>query len=45
MKSVAFVGLGIVLSLLFKVLLFMSGKSNHRVFSTRHDAFDWLIKN
>jgi hypothetical protein len=45
MKSVAFVGLGIVLSLLFKVLLFMSGKSNHRVFSTRHDAFDWLIKD
>jgi hypothetical protein len=45
MKLVAFVGLGILLSPLFKVLLFVSGKSNHRVFSTRHDAFDWLVGN
>ena len=45
MKSVAFVGLGVLLSPLFKALLFVSGKSNHRVFSTRHDAFDWLVKN
>ena len=45
MKSVAFVGLGVLLSPLFKVLLFVGGKSNHRVFSTRNDAFDWLVKN
>jgi hypothetical protein len=45
MKSVAFVGLGVVLSPLFKGMLFMRGKSNHRVFSTRQDALDWLIKN
>ena len=45
MKSVAFVGLGVLLSPLFKVLLFISGKSNHRVFNTKNDAFDWLVKN
>ena len=45
MKSVAFVGLGALSSPLFKVLLFVSRKSNHRVFSTRNDAIDWLVKN
>lgn len=45
MKSVAFVGLGVVLSPLFKGLLFVLGKSNHRVFNTRHDALGWLVKN
>jgi hypothetical protein len=45
MKSVAFVGLGIALSPLIKVLLMVSGRSNHRVFSSRADALDWLTKN
>jgi hypothetical protein len=45
MKSVAFVGLGFLLSLLFKGFLFLSGRSNHKVFSTRRDALDWLVKN
>jgi hypothetical protein len=45
MKSVAFIGLGGLLSPLFRVLLFVSGKSNHRVFGTRNDALNWLVKN
>ena len=45
MKSVAFVGLGVLLSTLFKGLLFLTGRSNHKVFSTRGDALDWLVKN
>ena len=45
MKSVAFVGLGVLLSPLFKGLLLLSGRSNHRVFSTRREAIDWLVKN
>ncbi len=45
MKSVAFVGLGPVLSPFFKGLLFVTRRSNHRVFSTRRDALDWLAKN
>lgn len=45
MKSVAFVGLGVLLSPLFKGLLFITGRSNHKVFSTRGDALDWLVKN
>ena len=45
MKSVAFVGLGVVVSLMFKGLLFVTGKSNHRVFSARRKALDWLVKN
>ena len=45
MKSVAFVGLGVLLSPLFKGLLFVTGRSNHKVFSTRRDALDWLVKN
>jgi hypothetical protein len=44
-KSVAFVGLGVPLSLLFKGILFLTGRSNHKVFSTRSDALDWLVKN
>jgi|WetSurMetagenome_2_1015567.scaffolds.fasta_scaffold212177_2 hypothetical protein len=44
MKSVAFVGLGVLLSPLFKGLLFVTGRSNHKVFSTRSDALDWLVK-
>jgi hypothetical protein len=44
MKSVAFVGLGVLLSPLFKGLLFVTGRSNHKVFSTRSDALGWLVK-
>jgi hypothetical protein len=45
MKSVAFVGLGVILSLVIKGFLVASGRSNHRVFSTRQDALDWLAKS
>jgi hypothetical protein len=45
MKSVAIVGLGVLLSTLFKGLLFATGRSNHKVFSTRGEALDWLVKN
>jgi hypothetical protein len=45
MKSVAFVGLVVLLSALFNGLLFVTGRSNHKAFSTRGDALDWLVKN
>jgi hypothetical protein len=45
MKSVAFVGLGAVLSPFFKGLLFVTKRSNHKVFKTRPEALDWLAKN
>jgi hypothetical protein len=45
MKSVAFVGLGVLWSPLFKGLLLVTGRSNHKVFSTKRDALDWLVKN
>ena len=45
MKAVAFVGLGVILSLVIKGFLVVSGRSNHRVFSTRRDALDWLARN
>jgi hypothetical protein len=42
MRSVAFVGLGVVLSPMFKGFLLVTGRSNHRVFRERQDALDWL---
>jgi hypothetical protein len=45
MKSVAFVGLGTVLSPIFRGLLFLTKRTNHRVFNTRHEALDWLAEN
>ena len=45
MKSVAFVGLGTVLSPIFRGLLYLTRRSNQRVFDTRRDALDWLAKN
>jgi hypothetical protein len=45
MKCVAFVGLGIGVSLLAKTLLMATGKSNHRVFRKRQDALDWLTRS
>jgi hypothetical protein len=45
MKSVAFVGLGVVLSPIFRGLLRATGRSNHRVFNTRGEALDWLAEN
>jgi hypothetical protein len=45
MKSVAFVGMGVVLSPIFKGLLRVTGRSNHRVFNTRREALEWLAKN
>lgn len=45
MKTVAFVGLGIVLSVVVKGFLIVSGRKNHKVFSTRQDALDWLTKS
>ena len=45
MKSVAFVGFGAVLASLFKGLLYLTGRSNHRVFKAKKDALDWLARN
>jgi hypothetical protein len=42
MKSVAFVGLGAVLSPIFKGLLYLTKRRNHRVYRTRGEAFEWL---
>jgi hypothetical protein len=45
MRSVAFVGLGVVLSPLFRGLLVLTKRSNHGVFNTRREALDWLVEN
>jgi hypothetical protein len=42
MRSVAFVGLGVVLSPMVNGFLFVTGRSNHKVFRTRQNALDWL---
>lgn len=42
MKSVAFVGLGRALSPVFKGLLYVTGRRNHRVYRTREEALAWL---
>lgn len=42
MKAVAFVGLSLPLSLLFSLLLWVSGRRNHRVMRTRDEAARWL---
>ena len=44
MRAVAFVGFGVLLSLLFRFMLKATGRSNHRVFRTRQEALDWLEK-
>jgi len=45
MKAVAFVGLGVFLSPIFKGMLLATGRTNHKVFRTRGEALDWLSKN
>ena len=41
-RFITLVGLGNIRSIAFKVMLFLSGKSNHRVFGSREYALDWL---
>ena len=43
MNSVAFVGFSPAWSQVVRILLYLSGRSNHRVFATRQEALDWLI--
>jgi hypothetical protein len=45
MKSVAFVGLGPVLSAIITGFLSVTRRSNHRVFRSRGEALDWLAKS
>ena len=41
-RFIALVGLGCIRSAAFRVMLLVSGKSNHRVFGNRERALDWL---
>jgi len=43
-KFIALVGLGFFRAILFRVMLLLMGKSNHRVFRTRERAMEWLAK-
>ena len=45
MKSVAFVGMGSILSQVFKGMLLVTRRTNHKVFRTRGEALDWLAKS
>jgi hypothetical protein len=45
MKEVAFVGMGVVLSPIFRGLLFVTKRKNHGVFDTRREALEWLTAN
>jgi hypothetical protein len=42
MKFIALVGLGFTRSVAFRVILRLSGRSNHRVFGKRESALEWL---
>ena len=39
-RFIALVGFGKIRSIVFKVMLFLSGKSNHRVFGSRESALE-----
>ncbi len=41
-RFIALVGLGFFRSIAFRVILRLSGKSNHRVFGNREGALEWL---
>ena len=41
-RLIALVGLGKIRSIVSKVMLFLSGKTNHQVFGSRESALDWL---
>ena len=41
-RFIALVGLGKIRSIVFKVMLFLSGKTNHQVFGSRDSGLDWL---
>lgn len=45
MKSVAFVGMGMVLTPFLKGVLILTKRKNHRVFHTREEALNWLGKH
>ncbi len=42
-KAVTFVGLSLPWSILFSLLLRISGRRNHRVMQTREQAVRWLV--
>jgi hypothetical protein len=41
-KNIALVGLGFFRAAAFRVMLHLSGRSNHRVFGSREEAMVWL---
>ena len=41
-KFIALVGLGFIRSVAFRMMLFLSGRKNHRVFGNRDMALGWL---
>ncbi len=41
-RFIALVGLGSIRSVMLRMMLFLSGKSNHKVFGTRDKALEWL---
>lgn len=42
LKFIALVGLGFIRSILFRVMLRLSGRKNHRMFRNREKALEWL---
>jgi hypothetical protein len=43
-RFIALVGLGSLRSIIVRLMLLISGKSNHRVFGNKMGALDWLSK-
>ena len=42
-RFIALVGLGCTRSIVFKLMLRLSGRKNHKVFGNREKALDWLL--
>lgn len=43
-KKITLVGLPLLRSLMFNLAIGLSGRSNHKVFRKRSEAFNWLLK-
>jgi hypothetical protein len=43
-RFIALVGLGPIRSMAFRIMLRLTGKSNHKVFGNRNKGLDWLTE-
>ena len=44
-KKITLVGLPLLRSVMLNLAIRLSGRSNHKIFRNRSEAFDWLLKS